>query len=318
MVIASYKTHIRPRSRCVRLIAMTILLAIEAEPEEQAQWRELLRSALPSEALVDVPAEDVDIAIVANPRPGALRGLPRLRLIQSLWAGVDRLLADPTVPSDVPLARMVDPAMNEAMAETALWAVLALHRGFFDYAAQQQAGAWAPHPQRRADEVPVAVLGMGQMGRSVAQRLAANGYAVTGWSTAAGMAALPATLAGADIVINLLPLTPATCGLFDASRFAQMRPGAALVNLARGPHVVDADLVEALDSGRLRHAVLDVFHAEPLPGDHAFWRHSRVTVLPHVAAQTDPRSAARLAADNVRALREGRAPMHLVNRARGY
>jgi glyoxylate/hydroxypyruvate reductase len=297
---------------------MTILLAIDAEPDEQSQWRSLLQAAMPDEVLREAPAEDIDIAIVANPRPGALSGLPRLRLIQSLWAGVDRLLADPTLPRDVPLARMVDPAMNEAMAETALWAVLALHRGFFGYAAQQRAGAWEAHPQRRADEVPVAVLGMGQMGRTVAQRLAANGYAVTGWSTAAGEAALPATLAGADIVINLLPLTPATRGLFDARRFAQMQPGAGFINLARGAHVVDADVLSALDSGRLRHAVLDVFHAEPLPGDHPFWRHPQVTVLPHVAAQTDPRSAARVAADNVRAVREGRTPMHLVNRARGY
>ncbi|WP_280153167.1 glyoxylate/hydroxypyruvate reductase A [Piscinibacter sp. XHJ-5] len=307
---------------------MALLLAIDADPDERASWRALLQAELPDERLLDAPTEDVDIAIVANPPAGALAGLPRLRLIQSLWAGVDRLLADPTVPVDVPLARMVDPAMNEAMAETALWAVLALHRGFFDYAAQQRAGEWRVHAQRRADEVLIAVLGLGQMGRTVALRLAANRYPVWGWSThdaavagvrsTVGEAALPATLAAADIVVNLLPLTRATNGLFGARRLAQMKPGAALVNLARGAHVVDADLVDALDSGWLRHAVLDVFHTEPLPPEHPFWRHPRITLLPHVAAQTDPRSAARVAADNVRAVRAGRAALHLVNRARGY
>ena len=125
-------------------------------------------------------------------------------------------------------------------------------------------------------------------------------------------------LARAHIVVNLLPLTPATRGLFDARLFARCRRGASLVNLARGAHVVDADLLGALDSGHLHHAVLDVFQTEPLPADHPFWSHPRVTVLPHAAAQTDPRSAAAVAAANVRALRAGRPIAHEVDRARGY
>jgi glyoxylate/hydroxypyruvate reductase A len=220
------------------------------------------------------------------------------------------------VPPDVPLARMVDPAMNEAMAETALWAVLSLQRDFIDYAALQRAARWLPHPQRRAAEVNVAVLGLGQMGRAVLRRLQANGYRVAGWSTREGR--LDELLAASDIVVNLLPLTPATRGLFDARRLAAMRRGASLVNLARGAHVVDADLLAALDAGRLRHAVLDVFHAEPLPPDHVFWSHPHVTVLPHVAAQTDARSAAAMAVANVKRLRAGEPVAHLVDRSRGY
>jgi glyoxylate/hydroxypyruvate reductase A len=125
-------------------------------------------------------------------------------------------------------------------------------------------------------------------------------------------------LAAADIVVNLLPLTPATRGLFNAATLAQMRRGASLVNLARGAHVVDADLLQALDTGHLARAVLDVFHTEPLPPEHAFWAHPRVTVLPHVAAPTDPRSAARIAAANVIALRDGQSLSNVVDRARGY
>jgi glyoxylate/hydroxypyruvate reductase A len=301
---------------------MTILVAAAFDDDEWRAWWPLLTAALPGERLVrdrtDTDAADITVAFVANPPTGALQGLPGLALIQSLWAGVDKLLADPSVPVQVPLARMVDPSMNATMAETALWAVLALQRGFFGYAAQQRAGIWKPHPLRRAEDLNVAVLGLGQMGGRALEALERQGYRVTGWSTRAGDAALPQVLAGADIVVNLLPLTPVTRGLFNAASFAQMRRGASLVNLARGAHVVEADLLAALASGQLAHAVLDVFHTEPLPPGHAFWSHPRITVLPHVAAPTDPRSAAPIAAANVHALRAGRPLAHLVDRARGY
>jgi glyoxylate/hydroxypyruvate reductase len=301
---------------------MTILVAAAFDADEWRAWWPLLEAALPNERLVRDRAEcdpaEIDVALVANPPAGALRGLPALTLIQSLWAGVDRLLADASVPQQVPLARMVDAAMNETMAETALWAVLSLQRGFLAYTAQQRAGEWRQHGLRRADDLSIAVLGLGQMGSAVAQLLTRHGYRVTGWRMRDGAAALPKILAGADIVIDLLPLTPATHGIFNRATFAQMRRGASLVNLARGAHVVDADLLDALAGGRLAHAVLDVFHVEPLPPGHPFWTHPRVTVLPHVAAPTDPRSAVPIVAANVRALRSGRPLAHLVDRARGY
>jgi glyoxylate/hydroxypyruvate reductase A len=314
---------------------MSILVAADFTAEEWADWMPALARAMPNETLLRERGEtpnaidtNIDIAIVANPPRGALQGLMGLRLIQSLWAGVEKLLDDPTVPADVPLARMVDPAMNEAMAETALWAVLSLQRDHFAYARQQREGRWLQRSQRAAGDVMVAVLGLGQMGRAVALRLARNGYRVIGWSTHraqldaieshAGDAALPAVLGAAHIVVNLLPLTPATRGLFDSRRLALMAPGASLVNLARGAHVVEADLLAALDSGALGHAVLDVFAHEPLSAAHPFWSHPLVTVLPHIAAQTDLRSAAAVAAANVAALREGKPLQHLVDRARAY
>jgi glyoxylate/hydroxypyruvate reductase A len=144
------------------------------------------------------------------------------------------------------------------------------------------------------------------------------GVAATGFGVVHGEAALPPLLAQADIVVNLLPLTPATAGLLDAARLSLLPPHASLVNLGRGAQVVEADLLAALDAGRLRHAVLDVFREEPLPADHPFWRHPRVTVLPHVAALTDPRSAAAVVAANVRAWAAGETLNHRVDRARGY
>jgi glyoxylate/hydroxypyruvate reductase A len=313
---------------------MNILLNENFDAQERLVWRAALSAALPEVRWLDgaaarAVAQTVRVAVVANPAPGSLQGLPRLELIQSLWAGVDRLLADPTLPAGVPIVRMVDPALSAAMAETALWAVLSLHRGFFRYARLQREARWAPHGQRRADEVCVAVLGLGQMGRAAAQRIAAQGYRVQGWSMGPGVAAtgfgvvhgeaaLPPLLAQADIVVNLLPLTPATAGLLDAARLSLLPPHASLVNLGRGAQVVEADLLAALDAGRLRHAVLDVFREEPLPANHPFWRHPRVTVLPHVAALTDPRSAAAVVAANVRAWAAGETLNHRVDRARGY
>lgn len=317
---------------------MKILLAGDVDLEELHTWRRALLQAMPEAQWLDVAAAraaagEVDAAVVANPAPGSLRGLPRLRLIQSLWAGVDRLLTDPTLPAGVPLARMVDPSMSAAMAETALWATLSLHRGFFAYARRQREGRWQVHAQRRADEVRVGVLGLGQMGRAVVGRLLSQGYPVSAWvrdgaalraaapagtTVFAGDAGLAALLPATDILINLLPLTAATRSLLDARLFAALPPAASLVNLGRGAHLVEADLLAALDSGRLRHAVLDVFQTEPLPAAHAFWLHPRVTVLPHAAALTDPRSAATVAAANLRAARDGRPLAHLVDRERGY
>ena len=302
-----------------------------------ADWQTRLQALLPAETvltrLTAETAAEVDIAVVANPAPGALQGLPQLRFIQSLWAGVEGLLADATLPAELPLARMVDPQMNAAMAETALWAALAVQRGFFRYARQQQAAQWQTWPQRQAAELNVLVLGWGQMGQAVAARLLDHGAVVRAWRAQGGDAgplaprvaelgvgadALPALLARSELLINLLPLTPATRGLLDARLFAQLPRGATVVNLARGAHLVDADLLAALENGHLAHAVLDVFATEPLPADHALWRHPAVTVLPHVAAQTDPRSAAAVVAANLQRWRAGRTPEHLVARHRGY
>jgi len=315
---------------------MRIAFDARMDGAERADWWRALTDALPDDEWIDAAVDgtnslrwrEADIAVVANPHPGRLASCTQLKLIQSLWAGVDRLLADATLPGDVPIARMVDPMMNRAMAETATWAVLSLHRRAFDYAAQQRRTQWHPLPQKRADEVAVLVLGLGQMGRTTALQLAALGYCVGGWSaraqavdgvaTSAGWAALPAALGAADIVVNLLPLTDDTRGLFDRTRLAQMRTGASLVNLARGAHVVEKDLLEALNAGRLAHAVLDVFDHEPLPATHVFWFHPHITVWPHAAAQTDLRSAAAVVAANVQAVRRGDAAAHLVDRSRGY
>ena len=313
---------------------VNVLLAGQMPQDEMAVWRKALAAAMPEADWLDAAAarqHDAQprVAVVANPPPGALAAWPQLEFVQSLWAGVDRLLTDTSVPAHVPIARMVDPAMTAAMAETALWATLSLHRGFVDYQQRQREGVWRQHAQRRADEVRVLILGLGEMGQAVARGLLQQGYAVQGWrlherapivrvDVHAGEAALWPLLRQTEIVINLLPLTPNTHGLLDQRFFAAMPAGAAIVNLARGAHVVDEALLQALDSGHLRHAVLDVFHAEPLPPGHRYWQHPTVTLLPHAAALTDERSAAAVVARNLRAFRDGQPLAHLVDRKRGY
>jgi len=300
---------------------VNVLLCGDLSADERSEWQAALSAAMPEARWLDLAAARaeparVQAAVVANPAPGSLQALPALRLIQSLWAGVDRLLADTTLPVGVPIARMVDPAMSAAMAETALWAVLSLHRGFFAYAQRQRRREWRVHAQRRADELRVLVLGQGQMGGAATERIAQQGYSLSTWRRDGS--ALPPLLAQADIVVNLLPLTDDTRGLLDAEFFASLPPDASVVNLARGAHVVDADLLAALDSGHLRHAVLDVFHIEPLPVEHPYWLHPHVTLLPHAAAGTDARSAAAVAVANLRACRDGGPIQNLAARSLGY
>ncbi len=330
---------------CGTLAPMKVALLTSFDAQERAEWQSALAAACPGvqwlanleTGIANAELGDIAAAVVANPAPGALNALarlPGLRLIQSLWAGVERLLADPALPAGVPVARMVDPAMTAAMAETALWATLALHRGFFAYARRQRRALWRQHRQRRADELQVLVLGLGAMGAAVAARLAAQGYRVSGWRAStdaaagqsapagidvlSGMPALWQRLPSTQILINLLPLTAATTGLIDNRLLAALPRGAAVINLARGAHIVDEDLVAALDSGHLRHAVLDVFACEPLPATHPYWSHDAVTVLPHAAALTDPRSAAAVVAENLRRLACSEPLLHLVDRRRGY
>jgi glyoxylate/hydroxypyruvate reductase A len=269
---------------------------------------------------------EVEVAIVAAAAGEVLGELPSLRLVQSLWMGVDGLLSEPSgLPAGVPIARMVDPGMTRAMPEAALAHVLHLHRAHDVYARQQRAREWRQRPLPAAAKRSVGVLGLGELGARTARVLAQHGFRVHGWSRTpkhidgvATQTDLEAVLAASEILVNLLPLTAETRGLLDARRLAALPAGACLVNLARGAHVVEADLLAVLDGGHLRHAVLDVFAEEPLPPEHPFWAHPAVTVLPHVAALSTLESCLPVAVENIRRLRAGEPLLHLVDREHSY
>lgn len=305
-----------------------ILLLTSLSTAEEAAWLEALRSAMPGEIIeTDADPSAVEIAIVANPPPGALPALPALKWVHSLWAGVDSLMTDPTIP-DAPVLRLVDPTMARAMAESVAAAVLGLHRDADVYGAQQRAGRWAPRPYRFATDRRVAILGLGEMGRASAEMLKAIGFDVRGWSrsgatidgvrTFAGASGFLDALQDAEILVNLLPLTPETEGVLRATTFEALAEGACLVNFGRGGHLVERDLIEALDAGRLRHAVLDVFRTEPLPVEHPFWSHPGVTILPHVAAPTNMASASAVVAAAVMRFRATGVTPEGLDRRRGY
>lgn len=310
---------------------MTSLLAGSLDTDEYTAWRAHLLRALPDERIVLAgelhdPAA-IDIAFVANPSHGTLAHYPKLRFIQSLWAGVDRLLGDPSLP-DVPVARLVDPDLTQAMVEGVVAHVMALHRQTYAYALQQAQREWKPLDQPLARERRVVILGLGELGAAAARMLASLSFPVSGWSRSprqvegveclSGDHGIETLLTRADILVDLLPLTPDTTGILDRDLFARLPKHAGLVNVARGAHLIEGDLLAALDENRIDHAILDVFHEEPLPPDHPFWSHPRVSVFPHVAAYSAPESAARIAAANVLAFRQGRPVTGLVNRVRGY
>ncbi len=270
----------------------------------------------------------IDMALVWKPPHGVLASLPNLKLIASLGAGVDHILDDPALPRQVPIMRLVDPHMVTAMSEYVLAQVLRLHRQDLTYAAQQRDGVWQEHRQKNASERRVGVLGLGQFGADAAVKLAALGFDVAGWSRSkksiAGIEAFHGAdgfapfLARSDIVICLLPLTNATENILDARAFALMPQGAAVINVGRGGHLAEDDLLAALDSGQIGAAILDVFRTEPLPAGHRFWRHPKVIMTPHIAAATNPLTAAAIVADNISRLRAGRQLLHLVDPVLAY
>ena len=302
-------------------------------PEENPQdWLPGLRAALPAARFhlwpqIPDPAA-IDAALVAKPPAGSLARFPGLKLIQSLWLGVDGLLADPTLPRGVPVARLVDPGMVAAMGETVLARALDWHRHLYRYRTQQRARLWRPLRQRLASDRVVGLLGLGELGRQVAQRLLQLDFRVCGWSRRqkeidriecfSGAEGLDALAAKCGALVCLLPLTAETRGILNARLFARLPEGACIVNVARGAHLVEADLLAALDSGRLAHAYLDVFETEPLPPQHPFWGHPGISLTPHVAALTEPRTALAVVIRNLERVQRGQAPEALVDPAAGY
>lgn len=270
---------------------------------------------------------DIRYALVWKPPPGELRKLPALEVMFSLGAGVDALLGDPDLP-DLPLVRMVEHGLVEGMTEYAVLQVLYWHRNMHAYLASQRAGAWRPLAERLARERRVGVLGLGELGSAAARALAGLGFDVAGWSRTPrelpgitclhGANGLETVLARSEILVCLLPLTPETRGILDARAFSRLPRGAVVINAARGAHVVDADLLEALRSGRLAGASLDVFAREPLPPDHPFWNHPAIVATPHVAAPTHARTATESVVEQIRRHRAGLPLTNLVDRARGY
>ena len=309
-----------------------MILLFQSENDDPGPWRSALTRALPELEFRVWPelgrAEDIDYALVWKPPPGMLKGLPRLKAILSLGAGVDHLLLDPQLPRGLPITRMVDAGYAAQMSEYALYGVLHFHRCMDRYAQQQRRGEWRQLPAVPSQERAVGALGLGVLGADFARKAAALGFRVLGWSrspkriagveTFQGPAELKRFLARTEILVNLLPLTAETEGILNARTFARLPHGAFVINIARGAHLVETDLLAALDSGQLSGAMLDVFAREPLPSDHPLWRHPRIVVTPHVAGQAIAALMVEQVVDNIRRIERKEAPLGLVDIERGY
>lgn len=308
-------------------------LLFSSSVDSASRWRsELTRLAPELDMRVWPDIGDrsaINYALVWRPEPGLLASLPNLQLILSLGAGVDHLLRDPQLPRHVPIVRLVDPYLTDAMSEYVALQVLRLHRQDLDYQTQQRAEIWRELPQKNAAERPVGILGVGEIGQDAARKLAGLGFPVAGWARTerpiagftaiyAGAAGLSRLLQSVEILVCLLPLTSETQGILCARSFAALPRGAGLVNAGRGGHLVEEDLIPALDSGQLSAAALDVFREEPLPPGHPFWRHPRILVTPHIAGTTNPATAAVVVLDNIRRFEAGRPLLNQVDPPRGY
>ncbi|MDB5850725.1 MAG: Glyoxylate/hydroxypyruvate reductase [Rhodoferax sp.] len=271
--------------------------------------------------------DTVDVALVLRPPPQGLAAFAQLRAVIALSAGVNQFSAD-MLPAGVPLSRAVDPSLAEHMVSYAKAAVYRYHRRFDLFERQSRAGVWRFEAAKLNRETTIGLLGLGELGSAIALALVADGFSVEGWSrsprtldgvrTHAGDAGLQAMLPRMDLLINVLPLTEATTGILSSALFARCREGACIVNMGRGRHLVEDDLLSALASGRIAAATLDVTQVEPLPADHAFWGHPGVLITPHVAGIIQPESAAQQVAENIRRAMRGEALLNRVDLAKGY
>jgi len=296
--------------------------------EKPEFWFPLLEKRLPRDrffAWPEVNGGDIDVALVATHPKGTFARLRHLKLIQSMWMGVENIIEDPELPRGVPLARLIDPGMVAAMGETVIAHLLDWHRHFYCYREFQRQHLWKRRRQYLASDRTVGILGLGELGRTVAAKLAAMGFNVCGWSRRPRdlqgifcSTSLSEILRRSDALVCLLPLTPQTRGILNKDNLSLLRKDGCVINVARGGHQVAPDILGLLDSGHLAHAYLDVFEPEPLPPESPLWAHPGITLTPHMAAFTEPRTSVGKIAENLERVRKGEMPDNLVDFAAGY
>jgi glyoxylate/hydroxypyruvate reductase A len=303
----------------------------KADPVRGAVWAELFARRMPDLPFriwpdIGDPREVRYLAAWQPPDDIAAR-FPNLEILFSTGAGTDHFDLS-AIPAALPVVRMVESGIIAGMVEYVSLAVLSIHRDWRTYLEQQRDARWQPHRVYPAAARRVGVLGLGMLGRAVLERLSAFGFSCAGWSRSpqriegvachAGPEQLQAFLMRTDILICLLPLTDSTRGILSKPLFDQLPRGATLINVGRGGHLVQEDLLQALKQGQLGHAILDVCEPEPLPPGHPFWTHPRVTLTPHIASMTQPETAVEAVIGNIRRHRQGLPMIGLVDRVSGY
>lgn len=302
--------------------------------DDAAPWRRAVIRYLPDAELFvwgedDVELDAIDYVLTWMPKPGLLAKLTNVKAIFNLGAGVDALLRDATLPKHVPIVRLVDPRLASGMMEYIVHWVLHFHRDMPTYARQQKKTDWTQHENADTAKRTVGILGFGELGHAAAHALLMLGFdSIAGWSRThkelpgiisfAGPGELDAFLSRTEILVCLLPNTQATQGILNKDTLAKLPQGAFIINGGRGSAVIDADLIEALNSGHIQGAALDVFNDEPLSTDHPYWTMDNVFITPHVASLTTADSAAQVIAEGIDALEGGFTPANVVDLDLGY
>lgn len=295
-------------------------------------WKNALLRANPQlkvySYLESHPKQEISMALIWKHPKGTLANYPNLKCIASAGAGVDYIFEDETVPEHIPITRVVDPFLASDMSEHVMACIYAELKNFNRYKVQQMQGLWKPTDYRRIADVTVGILGLGELGALTGRDLVQNGFAVQGWSgnkksmdgiaTFNGKEGLKDFLRKTDFLVCLLPLTPDTAGILNTTLFEQLPKGAYIINVARGGHLVDVDLLANLDSGHLSGACLDVYHQEPLPTSHSFWKHPKIFMTPHYASVSDTHSVVPQIIKNYSNIIEGKELVNRVSRSKGY
>lgn len=312
-----------------------ITVLFSSNDDDPVDWLEYLTKEF-GEGRVDMrvwpdtvgdPA-DIEYAMVWRHPHGDLMNYPNLKCILSLAAGPEAVLEDPGLPEGVPVVRLVDSSLTDDIVLFCIHWVLHVHREFDLYLDAAKRGVWQRFGRKHPQDTRVGILGLGELGSRSAAALASLDYDVAGWSRSPkdiagvesfhGADGLRPFLARSDILLCLLPLTDQTRDILNKDAFAAMPQGAVLINAGRGAHVVDDDLIAALDSGHLGGAILDVFREEPLPEGHFYWSHPKVVVMPHIAGRTHPQTASAVVSENIRRVERGETPHHVIDRNRQY
>lgn len=306
-------------------------LVYQGKADRGAIWRDLFAREMPDLPFHFLPEtgdpDRVTYAVTWRPIEDMAERFPNVEVLFSSGAGVDQFDLS-LLPDHVQLVRMIDPGIVDSMVHYVTLATLYLHRDFLDYRADQAARSWIERPVVPPHRRRVGIMGLGMLGQAVIERLRPFGFPLRGWNrsprhldgveTFAGEERLDAFLAATDILVCLLPLTEETRGILCERLFRALPAGASLINVGRGEHLAERDLLDALESGQLGGAVLDVTATEPLPAEHPFWTHPRILITPHVASMTQPESAGPVLLDNIRRHRAGERMIGVVDRARGY
>lgn len=278
--------------------------------------------------LEDHPKDEITMAITWKHPSGSLSKYPNLKCIASAGAGVDYLFEDATRPKNIPITRIVDPFLASDMSEHVLAIILAHLKNLNSYKAKQIANVWQPMEYLRIKDVTVGILGLGELGALTGTDLTTFGFKVQGWSRSAkniknvtsfsGQNSLSEFLKSTDILVCLLPLTPATEGILNKELLSQLPKNAYVINVARGGHLVDNDLLELIDNGHISGACLDVYHTEPLPTKHPFWNHDKIHMTPHYASVSDTNSVIPQLVANYKRLQSGEELQNMVDMNKGY